>query len=250
MEDLVKQAVTTIRRHYDEPLHLDDLARVATMSKFHFLRTFSSCTGVTPARYLSAVRILAAKRLLLNTSLDVAEISLQVGYGSLGTFTTRFTDSVGLPPVRFRRMARGESPVSLASEFGSACEPGAHADGAGMVYGTVRSTRPISTPIMLGLFPSRIPQGRPLACVAVHEPGMYRISPVPYGTLHLLGVSALGADADSADQPFLVTSPQIIHMKEGGVVRADVILRDVHWTDPPLLVALPGVDALTAHAAA
>jgi AraC family transcriptional regulator len=249
MEDLVKQAVITIRRHYDEPLHLDDLARVATMSKFHFLRTFRGCTGVTPARYLSAVRIQAAKRLLLNTSLDVAEISLQVGYGSLGTFTTRFTESVGLPPVRFRRMARGETAIPLVSETGSACTPGAHADGSGTVFGTVLSSRPISTPIMLGLFPSRIPQGQPAACTSVPESGVYRIDGVPYGTWHLLGVTVLGADAEAANLPFLVTSPRILRVQEGGRARADMMLRDVHWTDPPLLVALPGVDALTARAA-
>ena len=109
MEALVRRAVTTIRARYEEPLSLDDLARTATMSKFHFLRTFRDITGVTPGRFLSAVRLHEAKRLLLGTGMDVAGVSVQVGYGSLGTFTRRFTECVGMPPTQYRRLARGES---------------------------------------------------------------------------------------------------------------------------------------------
>jgi AraC-like DNA-binding protein len=250
MENLVKQAVITIRRHYDEPLHLDDLARVATMSKFHFLRTFSNHVGITPARYLTAVRIQAAKRLLLNSRMDVAEIALQVGYGSLGTFTTRFTECVGLPPVRYRRMVRGE-PMPLIGAHGSA---GGRQAQLGTVDVSVHTTRRISSPIMLGLFPTRIPQGQPVACSTAPAAGRWQIPAVPPGTWHLLGVSIMDEMPDEitdtpSDLPFLVANPRMVRMQPGGRAHTDVVLRPVHWTDPPLLVALPGVDCLAALAA-
>ena len=66
-------------------------------------------TGMSPGRFLSAIRLQEAKRLLLSTSLNVADISLRVGYTSLGTFSTRFTRSVGLTPTAYRRL-HGEAP--------------------------------------------------------------------------------------------------------------------------------------------
>nr|ABS50455.1 NapR1 [Streptomyces aculeolatus] len=98
MEHLVRHAVTTIRERFFEPLSLDDLAQSVRVSKYHFLRVFTRVTGVTPGRFLSAVRLHEAKRLLLSTSLTVADISAQVGYSSTGSFTRRFTESVGLSP--------------------------------------------------------------------------------------------------------------------------------------------------------
>jgi AraC family transcriptional regulator len=242
--DELKQAINTMCRHYDEPLRLDDLARVATMSKFHFLRTFSHETGVTPARYLCAIRIQAAKRLLLSTSLDVAQISYQVGYGSLGTFTTRFTELVGFPPVRFRRLARGEASMP-ATGGDTDDEPADPAPLSGTVSGTVEVTRPITRSIMLGLFPTRIPQGQPVACTTVSGPGRWRMDGVPPGAWHLLGVTVLDDMRGIPGQvPFLVATPQHLRVRPRESVRTDILLRPVHWTDPPLLVALPGVDAL------
>src|SRR4051794_36742864 len=212
MEQMLKQAIVTMQRHYDEPLRLDDLARVATMSKFHFLRTFSHQTGVTPARYLSAIRIQAAKRLLLSTSMDVAQISIEVGYGSLGTFTTRFTECVGLPPVRFRRMARGECPLpetNSAHDADGDGRPVPTPPTTGTLYGIVEVTRPVTRPIMLGLFPTRIPQGQPVACVTVSGPGAWQIPAIPPGSWHLLGVTVLDDMTGIPGQvPFLVATPQ------------------------------------------
>src|SRR5579859_7865400 len=104
MHDAVESAIACIWRSYSEPLSLTDIAQSAILSRFHFSRVFRGATGVSPGRFLSAVRIYQAKRLLVSTSLSVTDISLAVGYNSLGSFTNRFTERVGTSPTRFRRM--------------------------------------------------------------------------------------------------------------------------------------------------
>ena len=107
VESGVERAVGVMWERFWEPLCLDDLARCALVSKFHFLRVFSRVTGVTPGRFLSAVRVFEAKGLLVGSSLSVADVSAGVGYGSTGSFTRRFSESVGLSPTQYRRVALG-----------------------------------------------------------------------------------------------------------------------------------------------
>jgi AraC family transcriptional regulator len=102
MNSAVDRAVNCIWERYGDPLSLADMARSAMLSRFHFARVFEKQTGVSPGRFLAAVRIYQAKRLLLLSSMSVAGVSSAVGYGSLGSFTSHFTDSVGISPDRFR----------------------------------------------------------------------------------------------------------------------------------------------------
>src|SRR5260370_25836049 len=98
----VESAIAHIWESYGESLSLSDIAKSAILSRFHFYRVFREATGVSPGRFLSAVRIYQAKRLLVSTSLIVTDISLAVGYNSLGSFTNRFTHSSEASPPRFR----------------------------------------------------------------------------------------------------------------------------------------------------
>lgn len=104
VEQAVERAIDTMRSNLSEQLTVDDMARAAMFSKFHFTRIFQRVTGISPGRFLSAIRLQEAKRLLTTTRLNVTDISLRVGYNSVGTFSTRFTKSVGLPPTTYRRM--------------------------------------------------------------------------------------------------------------------------------------------------
>ena len=106
MNSAVDQAVNCIWERYSDPLSLDDMAQSAMLSHFHFARVFKEQTGVSPGRFLAAVRIYQAKRMLVISSMSVAGVSSAVGYGSLGSFTNHFTDSVGISPSRFRRASR------------------------------------------------------------------------------------------------------------------------------------------------
>src|SRR5205823_7610741 len=106
MNSAIERAIHCIWNRYSEPLSLNDIAQSAILSRFHFSRLFKDATGVSPGRYLSAVRIYQAKRMLATTPMKVTEISFAVGFDSLGSFTNHFTESVGISPSRFRRMAR------------------------------------------------------------------------------------------------------------------------------------------------
>ncbi|GIJ46444.1 hypothetical protein Val02_33300 [Virgisporangium aliadipatigenens] len=98
----LRRAHDHIDRHYREPLDLDAVARVAGVSKFHFVRTFEATYGETPMRYLTRRRIERAQDLLRHANLTVTEICMLVGFASLGAFSRRFTLLVGESPTAYR----------------------------------------------------------------------------------------------------------------------------------------------------
>lgn len=104
LDDLVRlrRARDRIDREFARPLDVDALARGAHMSAGHFSRGFRAAFGESPYSYLMTRRVERAMTLLQTTDLSVTEIALAVGSSSLGTFTTRFTELVGVPPGRFR----------------------------------------------------------------------------------------------------------------------------------------------------
>jgi AraC-like DNA-binding protein len=97
---------------YAEPLDLDQMAAEAGFSKFHFARSFKDAYGETPANYLTRRRVERAKDLLRSANLTVTEVCMLVGFSSLGSFSTRFSELVGMSPSAFQRAsaARGGPP--------------------------------------------------------------------------------------------------------------------------------------------
>ena len=95
--------------HYDEPLDLRALAREAHVSPRHFSRSFRRIFGETPHQYLISRRLERARHLLRKTEVLVAEICLEVGFSSVGSFTTTFTRHVGVSPTTFRTAYAGPS---------------------------------------------------------------------------------------------------------------------------------------------
>jgi AraC-like DNA-binding protein len=91
---------------YRERVTLENAAREACLSPFHFNRLFTQAFGETPHEFVTRVRIDAAKRLLLSENDSVTDICLEVGYESLGSFSSRFRSLTGLSPTAFRREAR------------------------------------------------------------------------------------------------------------------------------------------------
>lgn len=98
-----------IDREYAEPLNVDALAQGAGVSSGHLSRGFRAAYGESPYSYLMTRRIERAMTLLRRGDLSVTDVCFAVGYGSLGTFTTRFTELVGVPPGAYRRS--GPSPL-------------------------------------------------------------------------------------------------------------------------------------------
>jgi AraC-like DNA-binding protein len=96
-----------IDREYAQPLDVEALARGAHMSAGHFSRQFRLAYGESPYGYLMTRRIERAMALLRRGDLNVTEVCFAVGCSSLGTFSSRFTDLVGMPPSTYRREAQG-----------------------------------------------------------------------------------------------------------------------------------------------
>src|SRR4029077_12920193 len=117
----------------------------------------------------------------LTTSLSVTDVCFEVGYNSLGTFTSRFTQLVGLSPTLFRDLAKKMDPglIELVS-LGSAPQLDDSSSGLGL-SGWVISDAPIDGLIFVGLFPTSIPQSRPVAGTLLTSPGRYHIGSVRDG---------------------------------------------------------------------
>lgn len=96
-----------IDREYAQPLDVEALARGEHMSAGHLSRQFKAAYGESPYSYLMTRRIERAMALLRRGDLSVTEVCFEVGCQSLGTFSTRFTELVGVPPSVYRREADG-----------------------------------------------------------------------------------------------------------------------------------------------
>ena len=94
-----------IDRSYAEPLDIPDLARIASVSEAHFIRTFRATFGETPHRYLQRRRVERAMFMLGETQRTITDICLEVGFSSLGTFSRTFREIVGVTPRQYRDRA-------------------------------------------------------------------------------------------------------------------------------------------------
>src|SRR5580693_9755569 len=99
----LRRARDQMDREYASQLDVATLARTALMSPAHFSRQFRAAYGETPYGYLMTRRIERAKLLLRRGDLSVTEVCFEVGCASLGSFSARFTELVGMPPSAYRR---------------------------------------------------------------------------------------------------------------------------------------------------
>lgn len=90
---------------YNLPLDLEQISKEACLSRFHFLRLFRRAFNKTPHQYLIQRRIEKAKELLTSSRLTVTDVCFEVGFESLGSFSSLFRKQVGHPPVAYRAIA-------------------------------------------------------------------------------------------------------------------------------------------------
>jgi len=102
---LLRRVRDRIDREYAQPLDVEALARGAHMSAGHLSRQFRLAYGESPYSYLMTRRIERAMALLRRGDLNVTEVCFAVGCSSLGTFSTRFTELVGMSPSTYRHRA-------------------------------------------------------------------------------------------------------------------------------------------------
>lgn len=242
---IVERVVAAMRQPEDGTLSLHAMAEMANLSPYHFARTFQKVTGSPPGEFLTAWRLQRAKELLLGTDLGVAEICHEVGYESVGTFTSRFKELVGLPPGRMRRLP-GELHAALGrAGVGARSLPATHT-GAGLAF-RVHAPDLAGGIIFAGLFPTAIPQGRPRAGMVLETPGTHRLPPVPDGRYHLMAAALPRTDDPTklllpGDALRVGRAPHPLTVRGDRTDgQAEIVLRPVRGTDPPVLVALPAL---------
>jgi AraC-like DNA-binding protein len=116
---LLRRVRDRIDREYASPLDVEALARGVHMSAGHLSRQFRLAYGDSPYGYLMTRRIERAMALLRRGDLSVTDVCFAVGCSSLGTFSTRFRELVGMSPSTYRReaaRARAEIPACVAKQ--------------------------------------------------------------------------------------------------------------------------------------
>lgn len=233
----LESVVQLARDHLHEPLNLTDLADHAGYSPFHFTRLFTAATGIAPGLYLTALRMDAAKRMLLTDSAPVVDVCTAVGFDSLSSFSRRFRASVGIPPAHLRRVAdrisdRPPRPFSLVAPNAAKISITLAVDPMFLPRGDLS--------VWVGWYDRPAPIGLPGAGALV-EYGDVVDLPLSPGCPWLLGF-AVPTDSDPLDQlapraPLVAVHPEPLHA-------AGSVTLQFGPANPfgvPLLTALPSL---------
>jgi len=105
------EAALWLDAHAAAPVGLEDAAREAGLSPFHFLRLFSKVLGVTPHQYLVRSRLRHAARLLAGDARSITDVAFDAGFADLSNFVRTFRRAAGVSPRGFRRAAKGERKI-------------------------------------------------------------------------------------------------------------------------------------------
>jgi AraC family transcriptional regulator len=243
----VERVILAMRDRPGDLFTLESMAQIALFSLYHFSRIFRLVTGISPHKFLAALRMQAAKNLLLTTGLRVTDICYEVGYSSLGTFTSQFNQQVGMPPSELRRLKDGNNCSSRALRS-MAGGPRELAPFLCRVSGEVASRQgmKVSGPTFVGLFSAPLPQGRPAACTVMTEPGMYEITSVPDGRYYVMAATLPWSDDLISyllpdESSLQVGKSEMPVVLQGARVSGltDLTLRPMRVTDPPIVSAVP-----------
>lgn len=251
IDDPVRQAVAAMNKRYSEPLTLKEIAAEVFVSPYHFTRVFARATGVTPGRYLTSVRLFAAKRLLLTTDFTVSDIVCSVGYNSVGTFTSRFTRAVGMSPTQYRDPKVAELLVVVSQEY--SCLPGVEQmrrarhlkprspGPSHTISGSVDiPTEAGPTDVLVAVFPEAVPQGSPVAYEVFSATGRaeFTIADVPTGPHVVIAAAVPKGDRTRTGRMFLGSSRHPLCIARGLRTFVHLPLEEVQETDAPLAITL------------
>jgi AraC family transcriptional regulator len=236
------ERMTLLMRSAEEPMSVNELAEAAGLSPFYFSRIFREHAGIPPGEFQAALRFERAKELLLTSPASITEICFEVGYGSLGTFSARFKNLVGVSPAEFRQLPHLVADLDIRGLIASR-EP-LEIPGTAVIEGEAILPEPGPRSIYIGVFPDAIASSHPVAGVSLAEPGPFRLTGIPKGTWKLLS-----AAVPDANDPLV----QLLPMRDavvasGGTVEirtgAERIRRTLRFHEPrqympPVLTALP-----------
>lgn len=229
-----------MRSSIAEPLRLDEMARQAGYSRFHFDRIFRSVTGLPAGAFQSALRIEAAKSRLLESDLTITQICLEIGYESVGSFTSRFTRSVGVSPTAFRAFAQQLAHADVTALLGQAFTA---PQPSGPLTGTVHGSQSADAFVWIGLFHKGMPEGPPIAGVLRRGDGVFEMASVQDAPYHVLCASV----APGANWRTYLLSGEHVRVGTSGLVAVRnglfawppaLELRALRQIDPPILASL------------
>ncbi len=241
-QNAVEHVIKVMREHLSEPLSLGDLADAACLSPYYFNRIFHRSIGLPPCEFLAALRLDAAKKLLLTTDLSVTDVCFAVGYNALGSFTSRFTQQVGLSPRHLRLRMRAITDFGRTLTYDQE-EKMAFNRLPYSLSGRIITPGIFEGLIFVGAYPRPIPHGKPVSCTLLTAPGPFYLDPLPFGQYYLMA-AAFSASHDSRitlipDAACLVGIHGPITIQERGIWPSiELYLRPPRFTDPPILTAL------------
>lgn len=253
MDRSVRQAIYTMHKRYSESLTLNQIAAEVFVSPYHFSRVFARATGVPPGRYLTSVRLFAAKKLLLTTDLTVSDIVCGVGYNSVGTFTSRFTRAVGLSPTQYRDPRVAELLVVVSHEY--SCLPGMdemrrarflkpkNSGPCHTISGAVELPEEVGpADVLVSVFPESVPQGSPVAFEVFSATGRaeFTITDVPLGPHVVIATAVPTSDRTRSGRMFMSSTRHPIRIARGLRTYVHLLLEEVQETDAPFSVTLAG----------
>jgi AraC family transcriptional regulator len=241
----IDEVIAYMHQHIFEPLALSQLARYVGYSPYHFTRIFKERVGLSPLYYVSSIRLQKAKDLLLQTNFSVRDIGLEIGQQSLGTFTTRFTERVGVTPSEFRNSTmQADDHLRSLQKLNDwrTLHPASHVHGR--VEGTIQAEIPFEGVILIGLFAKPIPEGLPLHGTLLSSLGDFSFTDVKPGTYYLMATSvSWGMQAMDVLLPHTTlrtrSKEPIIVRPFSYVPHQQVTLHVPRTDDPPILISLP-----------
>ncbi|WP_405164816.1 helix-turn-helix transcriptional regulator [Nocardia sp. NBC_01499] len=238
MSDHIADSIRYMWDNCGQQISLDELAGIAKYSKFYFVRKFRSETRCSPVRFLSAVRLARSKQLLADTSTNVYEISQSVGYMSYGTFTSRFTEAVGLSPSRYRRYVRGER-ASLGWEIYGADSERPH-DMPSLTIKLFDGNGDTVRRAYVGIFSTATPVSSAAALLIVENRDVFSIDCLPPGRWISRVITSSRQDSvDCGICRDLHIGSCEFQLRKKDRVEIDITLTEQTIRTPPFLPALP-----------
>jgi AraC-like DNA-binding protein len=240
----VERVIAHMKARLEDPLDLDQLARVAAISKFHLVRVFDELTGTTPHHFLACLRMQRAKELLLKSERSITDICLEVGYSSLGSFSKTFGELVGVSPQDFRGLPKRLSPVQFAKAVwhflaSPPAVPKPH------FHGQIEAPPKTRGFTFVGVFTEGVPQGVPFSGTVMMRSGAFRLQRPSLSEFHLLAAFIpLSADLSTIVTTLpvgLVASARLSQSQLDDSGPPCLRLRPLRLTDPPIVLALPAL---------
>lgn len=251
MKDAVAASIEYMWQHLDEQITLDDMAGAALFSRFYFSRVFHGVTGTSPGRFLTAVRMAQSKIILAATDYSVSDVAASVGYDSLGTFTTKFSKSVGITPAVFRKYSR--NPDCWEQDSFRQTRPAAPA-GSGRLVGSFDLAAALPDDLTAGTrtyvmaFKSSTAEGLPFACEVVDGLGGWRMLDLPDGEWLVRAITVARRTDDhgvAPRPPLLLADSARVQVSGGATVPVSLRMREPAITDLPILILIPELDCCT-----